>query len=220
MPNQGKRRRLLSKAQRRNLKRHVRKSVRQSDHSADLIQDSTALNSTEVCELCEPTDPTCCSNVFADWAHVACLGKEICKTINSMEDLHPPARLSQSDLQDNGEPKGNLGNAGTERSQRLEDDDEEPMDDDIYYDSSSTCDNDEVEEPIDLFPCDEDDLLQMEDSYSPGADGLVRGIDVTVDSGAGSPVASRKHFPGIAVTASAASIRGQQFMGPGGGSHP
>ena len=76
----------------------------------------------------------------------------MCKTINSMEDIHPLARSSQSDLQDNGEPKGNLGNAGTEWSVKLEDAGEATDTDEVYYDSSSTCDDDEVDEAVDLFP--------------------------------------------------------------------
>ena len=41
-------------------------------------------------------------------------------------------------------------------------------------------------------------------------------MDVTIDSGAGLPVANPKHFPGTAVVASEGSRRGQKFQGPGG----
>ena len=64
---------------------------------------------------------------------------------------------------------------------------------------------------LDLFACDEKD-----DEYNPGRDGMERLPDITVDSGAGLPVANPKHFPGIAVRPSEGSRRGQKFMGPGG----
>ena len=46
--------------------------------------------------------------------------------------------------------------------------------------------------------------------------GLERYQDITVDSGAGLPVANPKHFPGTAAVASEGSKRGKKIQWPGG----
>ena len=88
----------------------------------------------------------------------------------------------------------------------------------MFYDTSSDIgdeadggDDADLDDVVDCFPLGDDD-----DDYDPGRDGLERGIDITVDSSAGAPVANRKHFPGVVVADSESSLRGQKFMGPGG----
>ena len=86
----------------------------------------------------------------------------------------------------------------------------------VFWDAQSECDD--VPRPewldglVDLFPVDG----EAEDQPDFDAEGHKRYIDITVDSGAGLPVANPKHFPGAKVVPSAGSRRGQQFMGPGG----
>ena len=41
-------------------------------------------------------------------------------------------------------------------------------------------------------------------------------VDITMDSGAGDPVANPKHFPGCILTDSPGSLAGQQYVGPSG----
>ena len=78
-----------------------------------------------------------------------------------------------------------------------------PLDDGVdFWDAQSTTDDDGEDQDSIV------DLMAFE--------GLERGMDITVDSGAGAPVANPKHFPGVQVLPSEASKRGQQFQGPGG----
>ena len=64
------------------------------------------------------------------------------------------------------------------------------------------------------------DINVVGDADSPPTDPefseLTRLPDVTVDSGAGAPVANPKHYPGAVVVPSEGSRRGQQFVGPSG----
>ena len=93
-------------------------------------------------------------------------------------------------------------------------DGEQYADSDTFYDALSECDYDELIQDmlVDIFPLGSQD----DDAFSPGDEGLEPYMDITVDSGAGLPVANPKHFPDAVVRPSEGSKRGQQFMGPGG----
>ena len=177
-----------TKNQRRNLRRRARRAGKDvSNHD----QDDHVEIPTDSAPDSDRTAPTPGDQCGSCLDETLGAGLECC--------LGCGMAFSDCDIQDDSS-RGTVAGIPTE----VEDD---------FFDacSEADADDDDDDSVVYALACGDQD-----DEYTPEDDGMERGVDVTVDSGAGLPVASRKHFPGMKVTSSEGSRRGQKFMGPGG----